>query len=76
MTDSSPDLSRLKINRDSPRPGLRRAFRNAVLLAAGALVLVVVAVVWLRGSGAGTPVQVVTATLSGGGGAEIGRAHV
>jgi RND family efflux transporter MFP subunit len=69
MTDSSPDLSRLKINRDSPSPGLRRAFRNAALIAAGAVVLVVVAVVWLRGSGAGTPVQVATATLSGGGGA-------
>lgn len=69
MTDSSPDLSRLRIDRDSPSPGLRRAFRNAVLIAAGALVLVVVAVVWLRGSGAGTPVQVATATVSGGGGA-------
>jgi RND family efflux transporter MFP subunit len=69
MSEPTPDLSRLKINRDSPSPGLRRAFRNAVLIAAGALVLVVVAVVWLRGSGAGTPVQVVTATLSGGGGA-------
>lgn len=66
MTESSPDLSRLKINRDSPSPGLRRAFRNAVLIAAGAVVLMVVAVILLRGNGAGTPVQVATATVSGG----------
>jgi len=72
MTESSPDLSRLKIDRDSPSPGMRRAFRNAALIAAGAVVLVVVAVVWLRGSGAGTPVQVATATLSGGGAGETG----
>jgi len=72
MTEPTPDLSRLRINRDSPSPLMRRAFRNSVLIAAGAVALVVVAILWFRGSGSATPVQVVTATLSGGGGGGTG----
>jgi RND family efflux transporter MFP subunit len=69
MTDPTPDLSRLRINRDTPTPGLRRAFRTTLLIAAGAVVLVVVALFVLRGRGGATPVQVATATVAGGGGA-------
>ena len=43
MTDPTPDLSRLRINRDTPTPGLRRAFRTTLLIAAGAVVLVLLA---------------------------------
>jgi len=69
MTDPTPDLSRLRINRDTPTPGLRRALRTALLVAAGAVVLVVVALLVLRGRGGATPVQVATAMVAGGGGA-------
>ena len=51
---------------------MRRAFRNSVLIAAGAVALVVVAVVWLRGSGGAIPVQVATAAVSGAGSAGSG----
>ena len=69
MTEPSPDLSRLRINRDTPTPGVRRAFRTTLLIAAGAVVLVVAALFVIRGRGAATPVQVATATVLGGGGA-------
>lgn len=69
MTDPTPDLSRLRINRDTPTPGMRRALRTTLLIAAGALVLVVVALLVLRGRGGATPIQVATATVLGGGGA-------
>jgi HlyD family secretion protein len=69
MTDPTPDLSRLRINRDSPTPGVRRAFRNTLLIAAGAVVLVAVALFVLRGRGSAVPIQVATATVAGGPGA-------
>jgi RND family efflux transporter MFP subunit len=65
--DPAPDLSRLTIERDQPSPGLRRAFRNALLLA-GAAVVVVAAAVWFLTRGAAPTVQVATATVAGGGG--------
>ncbi|HVM43845.1 MAG TPA: biotin/lipoyl-binding protein, partial [Gemmatimonadales bacterium] len=65
MTTPSPDLSRLTINRDVPAGGVRRALRTSVLIAVGALVLLVVAVWALRRGGA-PPVRVATATLLGG----------
>jgi HlyD family secretion protein len=69
MTDPTPDLSRLRINRDAPPPGVRRAFRTTLLIAAGAVVLVVAALLVLRGRGGATPIQVTTATVVGGSGA-------
>lgn len=66
MTDPSPDLSRLRINRESPSRGVRRAFRTSLLIAAGAVVVVVAGILWLRGRGTAIPVQVVTATVLGG----------
>jgi RND family efflux transporter MFP subunit len=67
MTDPSTDLSRLRINRDTPSPGVRRALRTSLLIAAGAVVLAVVAIMWLRGRGAAAEVRVATATVVGGG---------
>jgi RND family efflux transporter MFP subunit len=69
MTDPTPDLSRLRINRDTPTPGVRRALRTTLLIAAGAVVLVVAALLVLRGRGGTTPIQVATASVLGGNGA-------
>lgn len=66
MTGAAHDLSRLKINRDAPPAGVRRAFRTTLILAAVAMVVVTGAVLVIR-RGSTVPVQVVTATLSGGG---------
>lgn len=66
MTGAAHDLSRLKINRDAPPAGVRRAFRTTLILAAVAMVVVTGAVLVIR-RGSMVPVQVVTATLSGGG---------
>ena len=75
MTSPSPsaDLSKLRINRDAPPPGVRRALRRNLAIAALALILIVGAVFALRGGG-GVPVQVVTVAAAsgaeaGGGGA-------
>jgi RND family efflux transporter MFP subunit len=68
MTDTTPDLSRLRINRDAPAPGVRRAFRTTLFIAVGAVALIVVLAVWLRGSGGVPNVQVAVATVLGGGG--------
>lgn len=73
MTSPTPDLSKLRINRDAPPPALRRALRRNVLLGLVALALVLGGVFALRRGGA-VPVQVVTATPirgseSGGAGA-------
>lgn len=73
LTDPAPDLSRLTIDRDQPSPGMRRAFRNALLLA-GAAVVVVAAALWLLTRGAVPTVQVATATVAGGGGGRGGGA--
>ena len=70
-TDPAPDLSRLTINRDQPSPGLRRAFRNALLLAGAAVVIVALAV-WLLRRAAVPVIQVATATVVGLGGGGAG----
>ncbi len=79
MTSPSPaDLSKLRINRDVPPPGVTRALRRNLVLAAGALLLLGGAYFALRGGGA-VPVQVVTAEpLSGseGGGTAAGATTV
>jgi HlyD family secretion protein len=71
MSNPVPDLSHLTINRDSPSPGLRRAFRNALILA-GAAVIVVAGALWLVSRGAAPTVQVATATVVGGAGGGTG----
>ncbi len=69
MTDQRPDLSQLRINRDAPDPGVRRALRIALYIAAGAVVLVAGAMLVLRGASGAAPIQVATATVLGGDGA-------
>ncbi len=78
MTSPTPDLSKLRINRDAPPPALRRALRRNVVLGLVALALVLGAVFAMRRGGA-VPVQVVTASPIGGsegGGAGAGVASV
>ena len=58
---TGPDLSKLRLDRDAPSPGLQRAMRRNLLLLFAALVLAVTAVLVLRGPGA-VPVQVYTVT--------------
>ena len=71
MTAPVPDLSRLTINRDSPSRGVRRSFRNTLLIAVGAVALVLVALGLLR-HGASPAVRVATAVLAGGGTGSMG----
>lgn len=66
MSAPVPDLSRLTIDRDTPSRGVRRTFRITLIVAAGAVVLVVVALGLLRRGGA-PAVRVATAALAGGG---------
>jgi RND family efflux transporter MFP subunit len=67
VTSPSPsaDLSRLRINRDAPPPEVRRALVRNVVIAVLALLLIVGAVLALRGGGA-VPVQVVTVAAASG----------
>src|SRR6186997_1044327 len=67
VTSPSPsaDLSKLRINRDAPPPGVRRALGRNLAIAALALILIVGAVFALLGGG-GVPVQVVTVAAAGG----------
>ena len=69
MSDPLPDLSRLRIDRDTPSPGVRRALRTSLLIAAGAVVVLTVAVLWLKGRAGAAEVRVGTATVVGGGAA-------
>jgi ABC-type antimicrobial peptide transport system permease subunit len=62
------DLAKLRIDRDAPPPAVKRALMRAVWLAAAAAGIVGAVALWLRG-GSPTLVQVVTASLSDGGGA-------
>jgi HlyD family secretion protein len=67
VTSPSPsaDLSRLRINRDAPPPGVRRALVRNVVIGVLALLLTIGAVFALRGGGA-VPVQVVTVAAASG----------
>jgi RND family efflux transporter MFP subunit len=67
VSDPVPDLSRLKIDRDAPGRGVRRAFAATVIIAVAAVVLVVVTLGLMR-RGASPSVRVATATLVGGAG--------
>lgn len=61
MTTPAPDLSKLRINRDAPSPGLRRALRRNLILAGVAIV--VVGVVLFARRPRATPVQVAMAAV-------------
>lgn len=67
MTDTKPDLSRLRINREEPASGPRRSPRFMRYLLLGAVGLVALALFVLRKGGEATPIQVATATVIGGG---------
>jgi len=72
---SAPDLSKLRIDRDQPSPGLTRALRRALWFAGVALVFSGGLWAWLR-RGSAVPVDVVTASLDGGGGEGAGAVSV
>jgi len=63
-----PDLGKLRIDRDQPAPAVRRAFRRVAWFAGVALVLLGGLAAWLK-RGSAVPVDVVAASLGGGGGA-------
>ena len=65
------DLSKLRINRDDPPPGVKRALGRVLWLVAAAVVIIAVVVVIGR-RGAAVPVQLVTVATSGGNGAAQG----
>ncbi len=69
-----PDLGRLRIDRDAPPPGLRRAFWRNLLLALIALGAVA-AFLYMRRDRA-VPVQVFAVSLTGGSGASAAPASV
>jgi len=71
MSESPKDLSRLRIDRDRPPPGVKRALRRNLLLAVGALALAAALFFLLRGPAAPT-VQVAAAQLQGGGAGSTG----
>ena len=73
MTGAAADLGKLRINRDDPPPGVKRAFRRAlVLLGIAAVVVAVAALLISRGS---VPtVAVATVQASSGSGANGGGA--
>jgi RND family efflux transporter MFP subunit len=66
MDEPAHDLSRLRIDRDSPPPGLSRALRRSAYLVAALLALFVVAFFALRRARA-PGVQVAAAVVRGGG---------
>ncbi|MFI5280489.1 MAG: efflux RND transporter periplasmic adaptor subunit [Gemmatimonadales bacterium] len=73
MSGAAPDLSKLRINRDPPPPGVRRAFARTVMLASLAVVVVSVGLLLLR-QGSVPTVQVVTVVVSNETGASGGGA--
>src|SRR6185436_16977311 len=62
MTTPAHDLSKLRINRDNPSPGMRRAFSRNLILAAIAIVGIVALFLFLRRGGAPV-VQVAVASV-------------
>jgi RND family efflux transporter MFP subunit len=65
MTSTPPDLSRLRIWRDQPSAGQRRALRTSLLLAGGAIALILAAYFLLKPA-AGIDVTVTRVEVSGG----------
>src|SRR5437867_1223291 len=75
MTTPAHDLSKLRIDRDTLPPGLRRAFvRNLALALVALIVIATVVVLVKRGSAA--PVQVALATATDGVSSSAGGASV
>src|SRR2546422_6791154 len=72
---NAPDLAKLRIDRDGPPAGVRRALTRSVWLAAGALAVIGGVVLYLR-RGSELAVQVVTAASRGGGGSGGGAGIV
>lgn len=70
MTPPVHDLAKLRIDRDAPSPGVRRAFARNAVLAAGAVVVIGTAIVLAR-RGARVPVQVVVASAGAAGSAAV-----
>lgn len=66
MSEPTHDLSRLRIDRDRPPPGVSRAVRRSAYIAIASALIVVVVFLVLRGGG-GRPVEVALAELVGGG---------
>lgn len=66
MSEPTHDLSRLRIDRDRPPPGVSRAVRRSAYIAIASALIVVVVFLALR-SGSSRPVQVAFAELVGGG---------
>jgi len=62
---SAPDLSKLRIDRDTPPAGVSRALKRNAIFAAVALAVIAVVMVWLR-RGSAIPVETVVATATGG----------
>lgn len=73
MSGAAPDLSKLRINRDAPPPGVTRAFTRALVLVALAAAVIAVVLLVMR-NGSVPTVQVVTAQSTGEGGASSGGA--
>jgi RND family efflux transporter MFP subunit len=68
MTESTPDLSRLRINRETATGRTSTRWRAALYITA-ATALTIAVVLFIRRDAGTIPVQVVTASLIGGGGA-------
>jgi HlyD family secretion protein len=66
MNSPGPDLSKLRIDRDSPTPGQRRALWRSLVLA-GIAVLLVSALVLVQRQRAVVPVQTIVVAADGGG---------
>lgn len=76
MTTPAPDLSKLRIDRDTPAPGLRRALVRNLVLAGIAVVVIGGIVVFMRRGGATTVQVAVAAVTDGGSSAGAGAASV
>src|SRR5437588_1525274 len=75
MTTSVHDLGKLRLDRDTP-PGVRRAFRRSLILAAVAAGLIAAAVLVVRRGSAGAVQTVVVTPLDAGAGAAGGATAV
>ncbi|HSG80908.1 MAG TPA: efflux RND transporter periplasmic adaptor subunit [Gemmatimonadota bacterium] len=68
MSETGPDLARLRIDRDRTPPKVKRALGRNVFLAAAAIIVVIAFVIITRGRTGGPTVEVALVELSGGSG--------
>ncbi len=73
---TAPDLSKLRINRDTPPPSVKRALGRNLLLLVAALVLIAALVLFTRGGGGPLIEAVVVQAGPSGGGAGQGATSV